>query len=391
MRLFSAQHVYTVTGPVLSRPVIKADDDGTIISITDTGGNLPELANVEFYNGIIIPGFVNCHCHLELSYLRNEITPGTGLQGFLFELNEKRFNISRDRQKSAAEADREMAAGGVVLCADICNSPDTFGLKTRSTVRYSNLIEVFGIDHNRASERIKEALAVANVASDTGLTWNMTPHSVYSLPVPLFRKLKDLCGSNSLSSIHFMESEWEIPFLRNHSGPLMDTYRHYIPPGQKPLTVSDHVTAILEEVTSSGNLILVHNTFITNEQIGALKKRPGLFYCLCPESNRYIAGKMPPVRLLYEEGCNIVIGTDSLASNSRLDMLSELKTIGAHFPEINLETLVRWATFNGALALGETSWAGSIEPGKRPGLVLIKNTDLVNRRLTSRSTALRLI
>jgi len=188
-----------------------------------------------------------------------------------------------------------------------------------------------------------------------------------------------------------MESEWEIPFLRDHSGLLMDTYRHYLPSGQKPLTVSDHVTAVLEEVTTSGNLLLVHNTFINKEQIDALKKRPGIFYCLCPESNMYIAGKMPPVRLLYEEGCKIVIGTDSLASNSRLDILSELKIIEAHFPEINLETLVRWATFNGALALGESSWAGSIEPGKRPGLVLLKNADLVNRRLTSHTTALRLI
>jgi len=391
MRLFSAQYVYTVSGPVLKRPVIKTGDDGTILSISDTGGNLSEQGNLEFYNGIIIPGFVNCHCHLELSYLKNEITPCTGLQGFLSELNNKRFNSDYDRQKAAATADSEMASSGVVLCADICNSSDTFALKTRSRIKYVNLIEVFGIDHNRAGERIKEALTVAEAASANGLKWNITPHSSYSLPVPLFRKLKDLCINNQVSSIHFLESEWEIPFLANHSGLLMETYKNFIPEGEMPLTVRDHITAILEEITSSGNIILVHNTFIEKKHIDSLRKRPGIFYCLCPDSNLFIENRLPPVKLLAEEGCNIVVGTDSLASNLKLDMLSELKTLQAHHPDIDLKTLVRWATLNGAIALGESSWAGSIEPGKRPGLVLLKDTDIAGQRLTALSSAVRLI
>jgi cytosine/adenosine deaminase-related metal-dependent hydrolase len=100
---------------------------------------------------------------------------------------------------------------------------------------------------------------------------------------------------------------------------------------------------------------------------------------------------MPPVDILAEEGCNIVIGTDSLSSNNSLSMIDELRTIQKYFPTFSLETMISWATINGARALGEESQFGSIEPGKKPGLVLLKNADLVNKKLLPGTTARRLI
>ena len=391
MRFISAQYVITCSGPVLKRPVICTEDDGTIISIKDTGGDLRESELTEFYNGIIIPGFVNCHCHLELSYLHNKISPSTGLHGFLGELDRTRYNIAGDEEKMARNADKAMYDEGVVLCADICNSSLTFPLKKESPIRYTNLIEVFGIDHNKAQQRIEEALLLADIAEKYGLKWNLTPHSVYSVPVPLFRLIKKYSLSNTLTSIHFLESEGEISFLESHSGPLMDVYRNFLPAGMTPLTVKDPISAVLDEVTASGCLILVHNTFIRRQHIQALRKRENLYYCICPNSNLFIEGKLPPVELLAEENCNVVIGTDSLSSNYELSILSELKTLSMNFPSLSLETITKWATLNGALALSESKWAGSIEPGKKPGLVLIENVDLHNMRLLPESRARRLL
>ncbi len=391
MRFFSAQYVITNTGKPLKRPVICTGDDGLIISVKDTGVNLSEKANIEFYNGIITPGFVNCHCHLELSYLRNKITPGKGLHGFLSEITGKRFNTSEDEHEHAFKADMSMAGTGVVLCADICNSSVTFEIKKKSRIQYINLIEIFGIDSRKAGQRMNEAVMLAAEAEKHSLEWYFTPHSAYSVSLPLFRLIKEKSSHNRVTSIHFLESESEIPFLESHSGPLMTVYRRFLPPDDEPLTVNDHITAVINEITPSGNLILVHNVFTGKPHIDALKERKNLYYCICPNSNLIIEGKLPPVTLLADEGCDIVLGTDSLSSNKELNILSEMKTLGNAFPDINLETLVRWATLNGAKALSAGSFAGTIEPGKRPGLVLIKDADLINLRLLPESTSVRLI
>jgi len=171
----------------------------------------------------------------------------------------------------------------------------------------------------------------------------------------------------------------------------MDSYKKFLPSSEDLKLPSDHVSAITDEISLSGNLILVHNTFVRQEMIEKLKKRTDLYWCLCPNSNLCIEQKMPPVSLLAEEGCNITIGTDSLSSNSSLSILAELKTIQKYFPEFSLETLIGWATINGAKALGEEAVFGSIEPGKKPGLVLLKNADLVNLRLLPITSVHRLI
>ena len=116
-----------------------------------------------------------------------------------------------------------------------------------------------------------------------------------------------------------------------------------------------------------------------------------MYWCLCPNSNIYIENKIPPLKLLIEEGCEIIIGTDSLASNTNLSILEELKTLQYNFPEIPLEDLLRWATINGARALREDERFGRIEPGKKPGLLFIENVDLQNMKLLPQSSVLRLI
>jgi cytosine/adenosine deaminase-related metal-dependent hydrolase len=391
MKHFSAQYIFTNAGPPLKRGIISALDDGTITGIDDTGGDLVEKESVEFHNGIIIPGFVNCHCHLELSFMKDLIQPKKGLAEFLKHFRTGRENGTQNLTSAALKADNDMYRDGVVLCADICNTRLTFDIKKKSRIKYINLLEVFGIDPEKADLRMNEILQLSNIAHDYRIPSWIVPHSLYSISLTLFRLLRKETESNKITSIHFMETEGEKSFLKYHDGPILESYKDSGLGVEGLETVEDHASAVLEEITLSGNLILVHNTFADRTTIKKVKKRENLFWCLCPNANLYIEDQVPPLDLLIEENCRIVTGTDSLASNDRLSILEELKTLQIYYPWVPLQDLIVWATFNGATALGEVTEYGSIQPGKKPGLLLLQDIDLHKMRLLPESFITRLL
>lgn len=391
MRHLSAQYVITNSGTPLKRAVISAEEDGTIISIEENNGLLKEKQSVEFYNGIIIPGFVNCHCHLELSHLKGSIHKGTGLGNFIMQVRETRKNVGADEISAARSADDRLLKEGIVLCADVCNTSATFEIKKNSIVQYHNFLEVFGIDPQKAGKRMDEITAVAGQADKLSLKYSIVPHSVYAVSLSLLRLIKERSKENSVTTIHFMETDAEALLLEDHSGPLKESYETSGLLPEKPELPFDHVSAILDEVAVNGNLILVHNTYTKNSIVKNIRKRGNTYWCLCPGSNMYIENRMPPVDMLISEGCDIVVGTDSLASNDDLSILSELKLIRQYFPAVSLEVLVRWATINGAKALGEDRNYGEIVPGKKPGLLLLENADLINFKLLPETTVTRLL
>jgi cytosine/adenosine deaminase-related metal-dependent hydrolase len=390
MKRFAAQYIITNKGPLLKRSVVTTEDDGTIIRIENKEGDLNEEHSTEFFNGILIPGFVNCHCHLELSHLKDAVPKGSGLDSFIENVRSSRDN-KKGMSGSIVSADNSMFKEGIVLCADICNTSDTFKLKKESGISYLNLLEVFGLDPDKAERRMNDLSALADAAGSMDLAFSLVPHSVYSMSLTLLRLLKSKCSGNKVTSIHFMETEGEATFLRQNSGPLMTSYTRsgLVPPRLE--TARNHTDVILNEITPSGNLILVHNTFTDENTIRTIQQRKNVFWCLCPNSNIYIENKIPPLDLFVEEGVEIVIGTDSLASNTSLSILEELKTIQYYFPLIPLEDLILWATANGAKALGEEARFGTIEPGKKPGLLVLQNVDFQNLKLLSESFVTRLI
>lgn len=391
MRRFTAQYIITNSGPPLKRAVLTTEDDGTILSIEDTEGDLKEKHSTEFYNGVIIPGFVNCHCHLELSHMKVSTPENEGLGGFIEQIRSARNYSKENIYSYLLASDRQMYNDGIVLCADVCNTSDSFALKKESRINYINLLEVFGLDPEKAVKRFDEISSLEHEAKEMGLDHSLVPHSVYSMSLTLFRLLRNESQDNKVTSIHFMESAEEEAFIKYRSGSLMSSYQQS---GLLPVrleTVRSHTDAVLNEITRSGNLILVHNTFADRNTIKKVKERERLFWCLCPNSNLYIENKIPPVKLLLEEGCDLVIGTDSLASNSRLSILEEIKTIQSNFPELSLEDLVLWATFNGAKALGKEEQFGKIETGRKPGILLLQNIDLQKMKLLPESFVTRLI
>ena len=391
MKRYSAQYIFTNAGPPLKRGIITADEDGRISNIEDTGGDLPENESVEFHNGIIIPGFANCHCHLELSHMKGIIPEKSGLAEFLRIIRSSRDIESQKILFSAGEADAAMYSNGTVLCADICNSDSTFTVKKRSRIKYINLLEVFGIDPAKALHRFNEIKKISEIAEETGLPYYFVPHSVYSLSIPLFKILLAATGSNKITSMHFMETASEKTFLEKHEGTIMDSYKESGLYTGSLETVKDHASAVLNNITLSGNLILVHNTCTDHATVEEVSKRGNLYWCLCPNSNLYIENRLPPVNILIEKDCTIVIGTDSLASNKSISILEEIKTLQSFFPVLPLEELIKWATLNGAKALGEESSYGTIEKGKKPGLLLLQDIDLHKMKLLPESNIARLL
>ena len=180
-------------------------------------------------------------------------------------------------------------------------------------------------------------------------------------------------------------------FFENKIGAFVDMYaRVGVDLGFFTPTKTTSLQSVLPYLEAAAKTIWVHNSFTSVSDISAVQAtNTDAYWCLCPSANEYIENTMPPVQLLREQHANIIVGTDSYASNWSLNMLNELKKIQAHHPEIPLAEMLTWITSNGARALQMEDTLGSIEKGKKPGLVLIENS--IKRNGMEDARSLRII
>ena len=372
-----AAHFLVDCGRVVPHPVVTLDDEERIVSL-EQWQQLDSLSSTEFYAGVLCAGFVNAHCHLELSYLRGAIARGTGFAGFARAIGQVRGNfLAEERQRALQAADARMWSEGVQAVADIVNDDSSFQRKEQSRIYYKSFAELFGL--NSVADAVKHLCTLPNCSP--------TPHSIYSVQDDAFRSVAELAADAPLS-IHFMESPDEAA-LYSGEGSLAAWYErmgwrcdflHYGSPARR-------ITASLSE---NKRLMLVHNCCASEEDIELINNHfvNPVAWVLCPRSNDYISGLKPPVELLRRHSDMICVGTDSLASNDSLSIIEELKM----FEGVPLAEVVKWATINGARALGLEKEIGSVEVGKRPGLVLIEGVEYADGlRLTPRSTSRRII
>ena len=202
----------------------------------------------------------------------------------------------------------------------------------------------------------------------------VVPHASYSVPAALLQLLAKKYGSHTVS-IHNQETKAENDFFENKIGAFVDMYaRVGVDMDFFTPTKTTSLQSVLPYLKDTAKTIWVHNSFTSESDIKAVQgTNTDAYWCLCPSANQYIENTMPPVQLLREQHANIVVGTDSYASNWSLNMLDELKRIQLHNSQIPLAEMLTWITSNGARALQMQDKLGSIEPGKKPGLVLIKN------------------
>ena len=128
----------------------------------------------------------------------------------------------------------------------------------------------------------------------------------------------------------------------------------------------------LENLNPNNRTLFVHNTLTTRPEIAAAQAwSPNVFWASCPNANLYIENRLPDYAAFLAENARVTLGTDSLTSNWQLSILEEMKTIARFQSFIDFETLLRWATLNGAEALGFDDTLGSFEVGKTPGVLLL--------------------
>ena len=335
--------------------------------------------DIQYFEGILSPGFVNAHCHLELSHMKGMIPAHTGLQEFVKQIVALRQVAPEVIQEAIVNAEAEMMANGIVAVGDISNTLDTLTQKAKHNLAYYSFVELYDLDPSRAADKIEAGLEIQKQFQENCVRASLVPHAPYSVTNDLWNLLSAHFGIHTIS-LHNQETPDENDFFKTKTGSFLGMYeRTKVNLDFFEATGLSALQSVLPVFKKAHHGILVHNSFTSVEDIQAVHAAMDkAFWCLCPNANQYIEQTMPPVELLRSEKAKMVIGTDSYASNWSLNILDELKTIQQYHPQIPLAEMLGWATINGAEALQMDKHLGSFEKGKQPGVVLIKGVTAVN-------------
>ena len=367
-RFLTADWIYPVTNNPARHGVLVMHDDQIEDIISRNG--IPQ-DKLEYYSGILVPGFINAHCHLELSHLKGKAHTGQGLLSFLKHVVQFRDIEQSIIDKAIEDADQEMWNNGIQAVGDICNKIDSFQVKSKSRIRYYNFVEMFDFHSEEKSEEfISPYMETYNKAPHPR---SAVPHAPYSVSPKLFKRIRDLNTTGSTVSIHNQETEAEDELFRFGGGEFYNFFTsfglsldHFNASGATSLQYCMH------HMDPNQRTLLVHNTHSTKEDIQqALAWSDKLFWVICANANLYIENCLPDLYTFLHSDARMVLGTDSLTSNWQLSILEEMKTIQRFKSFIPFETLLKWATINGAEALGMEADLGSFETGKTPGVVLL--------------------
>ena len=368
MRFLTADWIYPVSSPRIKNGVVILD--GNKVIAVEQRNNVP-ADQLEIHKGILIPGFINTHCHLELSHLKGKVDSGTTLLPFLEQIVSQRESSQDVIDAAIAEADTYMWSQGIQAVGDICNKKDTFEIKQKSNIRYYNFIEVFDYRQgDKMKNLIERNLQTFDVAPSPKA---VVPHAPYSVSDELFGKIKNINATGSVICIHNQETAAEEELFKTGTGdffPFFEKFGFNMKGFQATSQSSIHY--VMQHLDPNQRTLFVHNTLTNKSDIGAAQSwSEKVYWTTCPNANLYIENRLPNYQYFLDDASRMTIGTDSLSSNWQLSILEEMKTIARHQSYVPFETLLLWATLNGAEALGMEKEFGSIEAGKTPGILLL--------------------
>jgi len=384
--LFNGYHLLKDVVLVISEKGIVQN----IISRDDAGDD------IDVFTGILSPGFINCHCHVELSHLKNIIPPHTGLIEFLVSVVQKRRFEKNNILNAIYEAEQEMYNNGIVAVGDICNTTDAIDMKSNSRIRWHNFIEVLNFTDESATERMDHYTHVLDQHEQnpgTKLRNGLTPHAPYTISRRTFQLINDATEGNIIS-IHNQEHPAEDELYKKGGGEFLKLFSVFkFEHSPFPVTGKSSIQSYLPYFTNGQTIFLVHNTYMSEDDLVfareyAASNSLSLVICLCINANVYIENKIPPIEMFIRNNCHLVLGTDSPGSNWQLSIVKEIEAAldTPYFRQLpyleGFETVLRWATINGARALRMEDQLGSFETGKQPGVVLISN--VAEKNLTAK-------
>ncbi|SKB79674.1 amidohydrolase family protein [Daejeonella lutea] len=389
IKYVSADYIFPINAPPLKNGIVSFDERGEILNLYEKA-NAEINGPVERLEGVIVPGFINSHCHLELSHMKGKVAPGSGLIPFLTNVITHRSSEEKEILEAMKDADQVMQQNGIVAVGDISNNLLSKNIKKESYIHYHTFVEFLGFEPKNAESIYKKAIALLRDFSPSPAS--LAPHAPYSVSKDLLKLFqKNSEGRSELTSMHNQESDDENQLFRYKTGKFLDFYKalniniDFFKPQAR-----NSIQSVIPIFAPQQRILLVHNTYTSLKDIYfANRFNRDIHWCFCPKANIYIEGRLPKIEIFQFHDFNITVGTDSLASNDKLCILSELKMIKQHFPSLAFPDILRWATINGARFLGIDNKYGSIEQGKKPGLNLITNTD--GLEITSQSEVRRIV
>jgi aminodeoxyfutalosine deaminase len=370
---FCADRYFDSNQNFVENKVIITNENGDILAIDPIEEH--DQASVQFLEGLIVPGFINTHCHLELSHMKGKVDTGTGLLPFLNNVVSFR-DIDQDIiQQAIKDGDDEMYCNGIVAVGDVSNKIDTAATKSNSKLDYYTFIEMFDfLQPSMTANTIDQYKPVMEGQSDRGNNKkSYVPHAPYTVSPALFEFINTYNIKGETISIHNQETAAEDQLFLKGTGGFMDFYKgfgmnldHFKPTGQSSIHYA------IDYIKPDYKTIFVHNTMTTIADIIAANEwNSHIYWATCPNANLYIENRMPNYQIFIDSNAKVTIGTDSLTSNWQLSIWEEIKTIKKYQSYVTFEQLLTWATINGAEALGYENRLGSIAVGKTPGLILI--------------------
>jgi cytosine/adenosine deaminase-related metal-dependent hydrolase len=384
-QLFDGYHMYD------DQQVLITSDEGIvkdIVHITESG------EDVQDFSGILTPGFINCHCHLELSHMKGSIAEKTGLIEFVTRVIKDRHFPEEQILDAIDKAEQQMLNEGIVAVGDICNNTLTIPQKAKGRLYYYNFVEASGFVPEVAEQRFERAKTIYNSFADElsnsllypslGIGGSIVPHAPYSVSEELWKKIIGFAG-NRIMTMHNQEMAAEDDLFLKKEGEFLQFYKQLnMDASAFRASGKSSLQTCLPKFLPDQRLILVHNVYTSAEDLAycqSLSHPPDIYWCFCPNANLYIGGLLPDINLFMQYRSSIVLGTDSLASNYQLSIVAEMRTLQKNFPFVKLENLLSWATINGAKALQLGDSLGSFERGKKPGVVLCEATLTGAKRL----------
>jgi cytosine/adenosine deaminase-related metal-dependent hydrolase len=383
-----AKYVLAEPDLLLQNASVHVSDPGLISRVAPWHAQaaIPEADVIDWGSAIIMPGLVNAHAHLELTSL-GRLTRFTSFTDWISQLvSRRRAWTDEDFLNSTREGVTGSIAAGTTLVADISSSATNRDPIERNKLRRVIFKEVMGLSSSQAGEIISrfDNLWVYEDPKDL-LSHGISPHAPYTTSPELYRRAAGLARSRRiLLTTHAAETRSELEFLRTGSGEFRDFLNgmnalpaEWSPPGLAPIAYLDSLRVL------GPFSLLAHCNYVDTEAIGRiLSSRSSVVFC--PRSHHFFGHEEHPVRQLLDSGVNVALGTDSLASNTSLSMIDEMRFLFKTRKDIKAEEVFRAATLNGAAALNFGGSLGRLRQGYLADMtVLGVPHDLGSRQLLS--------
>ena len=317
---------------------------------------------------VLTPGLVNAHTHLDLTSSADSVQRTPKFTDWIFQIVGKRTPSTV--KPSVREGVQQSLTGGVTTVGDIDGTGGSMQILRDTPIRKVVFFEVLGFSGERAAMGLTRLATYlgAPPASDSLLTFALSPHAPYSTSAEIYRQ----CVASGLSvCTHIAETKEELEFLSSGTGAFLDyleafgiSTAEWVPPQLTPVQYMETLGVLREDS------LLVHCNYLTDADLGLLAES-GASVVFCPRSHHYFYHIDHPVLQLIESGINVAIGTDSLASNWSLSLLDELQFLARTQPCLRPETLFDMVTCNGAKALG-LEQVGRLEKDWQADIIAVK-------------------